>query len=64
MQVRTFFFANGEMDGSQDELPPTREKFPHDLISGARLNDSRIIDGATHSDGFRNDHKSEKAFNG
>ena len=64
MLVRTFCFANGEMDGRQDELPPTREKFSHGLISGAPLNDSRMIDGATHSDRFRNDRGLEKAFNG
>jgi hypothetical protein len=47
-----------------DELPPIREKFSHDLISDARLNDSRIIDKTIHSTGFQSDRESGKAFNG
>jgi hypothetical protein len=58
MLVIAFCFAYG------DELPPTRKKFSYALISDARLNDSRIIDGATDSDAFQNDRRSEKAFNG
>jgi hypothetical protein len=58
MLVVAFCFAFG------DEIPRTRDKFSRGLINDAQFNDSRIIDSATYSDAFQNDHGSGKAFHG